>query len=45
MTSYLPLFIVVLLLVLLLINVVFMILEIREKYKKKQIDEYQKNTN
>ncbi len=43
MTSYLPLFIVIALLVLLFINVIFMILEIREKYKKNQIDKYQKN--
>ncbi len=43
MTSYLPLFIVVALLLLLLANVIFMILEIRERYKKNRIDDYQKN--
>ncbi len=37
-TNYLPLFIVGLLLVLLLVNVIFMILEMMEKFKKKQID-------
>ena len=36
-TNYLPLFIVGLLLVLLLVNVIFMILEMMEKFKKKQI--------
>lgn len=43
MTSYLPLFIIIMLLVLLLINVVFMILQVRENHKKNKIDEYQKN--
>lgn len=44
-TNYLPLFLLVLLLVLLLINVIFMIFAAKEKYKKKKIDEYQKNEN
>jgi high-affinity K+ transport system ATPase subunit B len=43
MTSYLPLFVVVLLLVLLLANVIFMILEVKDRWKKNQIDKYQKN--
>ena len=33
----------VLLLVLLLLNVIFIILEAKDKYMKKEIDEYQKN--
>lgn len=43
MTSYLPLFIEAGLLLLLLINVIFMIMEIRSKYKKNKLNEYQKN--
>ena len=43
MTSYLPLFIEAGLLLLLLINVIFMIMEIRSKYKKNQLNDYQKN--
>lgn len=43
LTSYLPLFIVGVLLLLLLANVIFMILEVRERFQKKKIDEYQKN--
>ena len=37
-TNYLPLFVVGLLLVLLLVNVIFMILEVMERFKKQKID-------
>ena len=43
MTNYLPLFLLVSLLVLLLVNVICMIFAAKEKYKKKKINEYQKN--
>lgn len=43
MTSYLPLFIEAGLLVLLLINVIFMIIEIRSKFSNNKLNEYQKN--
>lgn len=43
MTSYLPLFIEAGLLVLLLINVIFIIIEIRSKFSNNKLNEYQKN--
>lgn len=43
MTSYLPLFIEAGLLVLLLINVIFMVIEIRSKFSNNKLNEYQKN--